>query len=239
MNAITLAAQTLLSGFTEALRILYEAGREGWRGRLGHLHFFTGGLALRYWPALGDDQPTLQLELPGLKLSLKLGAVVRRSERDWDSYAGFSCGREGVYVGWFGRSTILYWPWSLRYVRTEDAVRWGQFMGYTWTPTPKGDYEHKLAARWTASYSYVRDNGQVQTTLATYRVCRRFYVYRALRWLGWPLRVYYSLDVDFAAPIGEGVHSWKGGTTGAGINIAPTESPHEALRRMEATRRFT
>lgn len=47
-----------------------------------------------------------------------------------------------------------------------------------------------------------------------------------------------SIDVEFNAEVGERTGSWKGGCIGCGYQMNPNETPLQALRRMEAERKF-
>lgn len=87
------------------------------------------------------------------------------------------------------------------------------------------------------NYTYVRKNGQVQHRKAILHIKRRTW---RMRW--WPLlpfkKVSTCIEVSFNEEIGEGVESWKGGTTGCGYTLLPLETPLECLRRMESERKF-
>lgn len=89
----------------------------------------------------------------------------------------------------------------------------------------------------TYDYTYVRNNGEIQKRQADVYVDRMTW---RMRW-HWILpfkKVRDSININFNEEVGEGTGSWKGGCTGCGYDIAPHETPLEALRRMEWNRRF-
>jgi hypothetical protein len=86
----------------------------------------------------------------------------------------------------------------------------------------------------THPYTYTLRSGEVQHRTATIKVERR-------TWTRWWLpfkRVSRSIDVEFSGEVGERSGSWKGGCTGCGFPMLASETPVQALRRMEATRKF-
>lgn len=86
-------------------------------------------------------------------------------------------------------------------------------------------------------YTYTLKNGDKQYVRATIFAERMTW---RMRW--WPVlrfkKVSTSISVRFSAPVGEGIHSWKGGTTGCGYTLKPFESPRDCLKRMESERKF-
>ncbi len=113
-----------------------------------------------------------------------------------------------------------------------------------WAPASKGWYLSSEGPPpdsrelFEFSYRYFLKSGEVQ--LRTARVCveRRAWRPRCLRWTSLFEKVRTSLDIKFSEEIGERTGSWKGGCTGCGWDLLPGETPEEALRRMELTRKF-
>lgn len=86
----------------------------------------------------------------------------------------------------------------------------------------------------THPYIYTLRSGEVQHRAATIKVERR-------TWTRWWLpfkRVSRSIDVEFSGEVGERTGSWKGGCIGCSFPMLASETPVQALRRMEATRKF-
>lgn len=86
----------------------------------------------------------------------------------------------------------------------------------------------------THPYAYTLRSGEVQHRTATIKVERR-------TWTRWWLpfrRISRSIDVEFSGEVGERTGSWKGGCIGCSFPMLASETPVQALRRMEATRKF-
>ncbi len=135
----------------------------------------------------------------------------------------------------------IYMPWSLKWYRTS-ALR------------KDGEWEHEIGRyhkefydteKWkdilfyeTHPYVYTTSHGEKQNALATIRVTEREW---RRRWLfNFTLfnRVTKVIDIEFSEEVGEKKGSWKGGTVGCSFEILFSETPREALRRMELTRKF-
>lgn len=83
-------------------------------------------------------------------------------------------------------------------------------------------------------YLYVLRSGEVQQRVATIKPERRLW---ARPWLPARRESRY-IDVEFNDEVGERTGSWKGGVLGCGFDMLPGEAPADALRRMEAERKF-
>lgn len=83
-------------------------------------------------------------------------------------------------------------------------------------------------------YTYTLRSGEVQHRTATIKAERRLW---ARPWLPAEREERY-IDVEFSGEVGERSGTWKGGTIGCGFDMLPGETPLDALRRMEATRKF-
>lgn len=83
-------------------------------------------------------------------------------------------------------------------------------------------------------YEYVLRSGEVQRRTATIRAERRMWT----RWWLPHKRVSNSIDVTFSDEVGERSGSWKGGCIGCSFQMLAGETPLQALRRMELTRKF-
>ncbi len=87
-------------------------------------------------------------------------------------------------------------------------------------------------------YHYMLQCGEIQTRKATVYIERRAWRPKCLKWTSLFEKVRTSIDVTFNEEVGERSGSWKGGTTGCGWELLPGESAEQALRRMEAVRKF-
>ena len=86
----------------------------------------------------------------------------------------------------------------------------------------------------THPYTYTLRSGEVQRRTATIKLeSRRWTRF----WLPWH-KVSRAIDITFSDEVGERSGSWKGGCIGCGFELLPSETPLQALRRMEATRKF-
>lgn len=83
--------------------------------------------------------------------------------------------------------------------------------------------------------SYRRSPDQVQTRIATCHVsCRQWH----RKWFPFAKLTVHNLEVELDRELGPGTGSWKGGTTGFGIEIKPNETMLQALRRAEKSKSF-
>jgi len=64
---------------------------------------------------------------------------------------------------------------------------------------------------------------------------------RRPKWLTWIKlfsKVSRSIEIDFSSEVGEESGSWKGGCIGCSWQLKPNQTPLEALKEMESTRKF-
>lgn len=113
---------------------------------------------------------------------------------------------------------------------TKDDPRITLHMPWAWTHR-----EHKvLTEPEDHPYTYTLRSGEVQHRTATIKAEQR-------KWTRWWIpfrRVSRSIDITFSDEVGERTGSWKGGCVGCGYEMKPGETPLQALRRMEAERKF-
>ena len=88
-------------------------------------------------------------------------------------------------------------------------------------------------------YRYILASGEVQDRKATIFGEEREYCMKAFKWLGFPKKIYRSIDISFDQEIGEGIRTWKGGTVGCSNDWKHDETMFECLKRMEFGRKFT
>lgn len=95
--------------------------------------------------------------------------------------------------------------------------------------------EHKILSEpETHPYSYTLRSGEVQQRTATIKAESRLWM---RPWLPWR-RLSRYIDVTFSEEVGERSGSWKGGCIGCGYEMLATETPLQALQRMERERKF-
>lgn len=149
-----------------------------------------------------------------------------------------------LHLSWGARYKIIYLPWQWEQMRHEVLRADGSWAAYLPHYFPDvideatmGDGHHVT----THPYRYVLASGEVQQVEAEIYVERRT---RRWRWFGrhahitWPRRTTTDINVNFSGEVGEGSGSYKGGTIGCVYAMLPGESGIDALRRMEAERKF-
>lgn len=147
-------------------------------------------------------------------------------------------------LGW--KNKCFHMPWEWDWVRTSVLLKDGK-----WDHDNKGNRigcpakEYYDKNRWgdviryeTFPYRYKLKNGDVQERLATVSTQELEWRWRGFRWSPWPRLVRRTINVEFNDEVGERTGSWKGGTTGCGWRILPTETPRQALMNMEIYRKF-
>lgn len=141
---------------------------------------------------------------------------------------------------WWKKNFAWYFPWTFDWFKTEILSHdfkpvWTEVRG------KRRDYDERKKAELSVEksypYNYTLRSGEKQTRTAAIHVTRM--EWRA-RW--WPLiprkQIRTSIDITFNDEVGEGTGSWKGGCTGCGYEMLPSETPEQTLRRMESERLF-
>lgn len=206
-----------------------------------------GGWLLRVWNKDHAEVAWASLSLQGLCAELTFPTEWNENARGWVRL-GF---------GLFRISVSFPWKWLAKdysqctgpiygFVFFEDGLQlhWGQQKGtrddpFTIIPMPWGwrfikrSYR-KLGEPEVHPYTYTLQSGEVQERTATIQPETRAW------WRPWlPFkRVYRGIDITFSGEVGERSGSWKGGCIGCSYEMRPNETPVEALRRMEAERKF-
>ena len=124
-------------------------------------------------------------------------------------------------------------------------IRWGKSTGRSRDPrkyvaiTMPWGWRHRehevLGEPESHPYRYVLRGGEVQERIATIKAERRLWT---RPWLPHKRESRY-IDIEFNNEVGERTGSWKGGVLGCSYDMLPGDTPLDALRRMEAERRFT
>ena len=101
-------------------------------------------------------------------------------------------------------------------------------------------YKDKLYSE-THPYKYITTSNEIQECTATITVEEREWRwswFRYIKWIKFMKKIKKDINVEFSEDIGEKKGSWKGGVTGTNFKMLPNETPYEALKRMEKTRKF-
>lgn len=148
-------------------------------------------------------------------------------EPQWSIYASKEF---GFSLHWGQRRRSWDWPWDLHTLAYEKQLPDG-----SWADVCNWDAEPFSKSY---PYTYVLKSGEVQQRSATVSTRRHILCRRAFKVFGWPRWSKESIEVQFSDEVGERSGSWKGGTIGCCYDLRPNETPLNALRRMEAERKF-
>lgn len=131
---------------------------------------------------------------------------------------GFSFFMDGLHLHWGkckGKRTdpmkVIQMPWGWRHRKHEI-----------------------LGQPESHPYTYLLRSGEVQERIATIKPEKRLWL---RPWLPFRRESRY-IDIEFNGEVGERSGSWKGGCIGCSFDMLAGESPLDALRRMELSRKF-
>lgn len=142
----------------------------------------------------------------------------------------------------YGRKVkIIDLPWALDYCQTKYLMADG-----SWESDGRGK---NIPDRWDESfrarlltevhpYLYVLKDGTAQKRLATITYETRNWRRKWLPFTGLFSYTSPAISIEFNDGVGERVHTWKGGVLGCNFRLKPGETGLDALKRMEATRKF-
>lgn len=146
---------------------------------------------------------------------------------------------------WNRKTHHFYLPWALEWQRTSKKLKTGE-----WLHERKGDRRKGIGVDWykketedqlwqeTYPYTYKLNSGEVQHRMAKVTVEQREWRPRWFQWTPLFSKTRTSIDIEFDGEVGERSGSWKGGTIGCGWDLKPGQTPEQALREMEATRKM-
>lgn len=149
---------------------------------------------------------------------------------DEPQWSVFGSSEHGLWFRWGRKSKRYDWPGTVFTVSYEQQMSDGQ-----WRSVFDNDDSTYFE---TAPYTYILNSGEVQKRTATISKRRHVLNRTWLRRIGWPNHIRESIEIRFDGEVGERRGSWKGGTIGCGYNLLKGETMIEALRRMEAERKF-
>jgi hypothetical protein len=168
-----------------------------------------------------------------LPLGVVLHPWARFEEPQWSAYASSEF---GLVLRWGQRRKSFDWPWSLHTLAYEHQLpdgSWADIMARFLSDEARSEPYTEAHP-----YTYVLRSGKVQDRVATISKRRHVLTWRAFRAIGWPRWIKESIDIQFDHEVGERSGSWKGGCIGCGYDLRPGETMEQALRRMEAERKF-
>lgn len=147
----------------------------------------------------------------------------------WKWVVPDDCQCSGPTYGFTFFEDELHLHWGKSHGRRDDP---STIIGMPWRWKHR---EHLILSQpETHPYAYTLRSGEVQYRTATIKVeSRRWTRF----WFPWR-RVSRYIDITFSDEVGERSGSWKGGIIGCSFDMLPSETPVQALRRMEATRKF-
>lgn len=203
------------------------------------------GLLLRLMTRCHREVAYAVLGIRGLQAEIEFPSTWHERRRGWVRL-GFGIGSAAV---------SFPWPWAYKdhwqcqgptfgFKFFEDLlfIYYGKPTGTRESPQKAINmpwaWKHRehliLSEPETHPYTYTLRSGEVQSRTATIKVeSRRWTRF----WLPWR-RVSRYIDITFSDEVGERSGSWKGGCIGCSFDMLPSETPVQALRRMEATRKF-
>lgn len=186
-----------------------------------------------------DERPLIHFCLGWGQLFVHLPIKTGRLECENPTY--------GIY--YFGKAFVLckgekrkYFrmPWDWEWVRISVLTQSG-----TWVHETKKQRRDFWDSKWDKviyreqyPYKYKLKNGEVQERVATIKVEKREWRWKALMWSKFPRMIRKTIDVEFNDEVGESTGSWKGGTIGCSYDMMKGETPLECLKRMERERTF-
>jgi hypothetical protein len=146
-----------------------------------------------------------------------------------------------IYINYGKKHKFIDLPWMLEYCLTKYLLKDG-----SWALEGRG---HKIIDRWEESfkarlltevhpYLYILKDGTNQPRTATITYETRNWRRKWLKFTDLFSYTRPTISIDFDREIGERSGSWKGGTVGCSFDLKPGETGEQALRRMEATRKF-
>jgi hypothetical protein len=173
--------------------------------------------------------------LPFLYLSLKIKNLFKKRyliniDRNYISF--------NIYYDSMGDKSNLnyyYFPWSFEWYQTKHLDKnnnWIIDSKKNRINTWDDNFNNKLFSE-TYDYRYILKNGNIIKTKATINVRIMEWRRKGIMFSSFGNKVRKTIDVKFEDPIGEYVHSYKGGVTGTGFLMKENESPYDALKRME------
>ena len=221
------------------LRLVYSSGGGDEGDKHNSLTAYAFGWAVRIW--LPNIIPPWRRKIQAQSWD---AATVARMGRDWyyDEHPreyGFSLS-EGFFTLFLGAQTgdstttqdwSCFVPWSdWRFVRLSLYAPDGS---HFWTERAGTDTYEKQQACPSVQFDFHDFDGERIT--ATCRIEEREWRFGS-GWFCWlsvfrRAKIRRSLDLRFSSEVGRKKGSWKGGTTGHGIDMERAESPESAFRR--------
>jgi hypothetical protein len=181
-----------------------------------------------------DDRGRRLLNLTFWRLSiwLPLGITAHLWERMDGPQWGVQASKEfGFQIYWGLRRKSWDWPWDWHTLAYEAQLPDGSWRKLGWDDRDDAYSE-------AHPYTYTLRSGKVQNRMAKVEKRRHVITWRAFKVIGWPRWIKENIDIEFDGEVGERSGSWKGGCIGCSYDLRPGETMEQALRRMEAERKF-
>lgn len=172
--------------------------------------------------------------------------------RSWGVSFHFEPDMKNVFFRWGDKCRIWDLPFVNHVFRANDVQlpdgSWTPFVGSweekqpgneamsAWNGKPLKDPDGRYVE--THPYRYELRGGAVQNVTATCHVERMTWRRKWLTWTRWSEWSRKSLEISFSDEVGERAGSYKGGCIGCSWAMLPDETIEQALRRMEAERKF-
>jgi hypothetical protein len=156
-------------------------------------------------------------------------------------------GKKGTGASRDDRWIMYDMPWTFSHYQTSYLVKSPKDQVIFWLDSPaKGSIQVDRYGKTFESYDYkevhpylyILKDGTAQHRYATIRQEKRLWRRRCLPFTNLFCLRNHIISIDFDQEVGERAKSWKGGTMGCSFAMLPGETGLQALRRMEATRRF-
>lgn len=237
----------------------FDKSKNSWRFRFSQNNYqneisWKWGLGLQIYKS--GDGPyyygiNFHLGYPGFYICLPFKSN-KKSDGVWDSW-GFNLFGPSIHFNWGSKTKIFYFLFIREYGYSETLMK-----DLTW-------YKEKAKINlgnknWVDEYQYIKDNkhkelydyhymlksGEVQKAKAEISINKMVDFKKGLKWLGWPKKIRYYIDISFKEfddstkieELGERSGSWKGGVTGCSWDMRKGETAKQTLRRMQKERKF-
>ena len=191
------------------------------------------------------------LDLFGLLIALPFLDRWHREPDEMMESWGFRYFERTIHFNWGQHCKIVHMPWDYTFI-SHEVLRpdgsWTPYVGSWETAQPIKNNDGVIVVAGGKQpdgrklerfpYHYVLRSGEVQERIATVHTERWEWRQRWLKWCPFFAKKRTSIDIQFNDEVGEETGSWKGGCIGSGWDLKPNETPEQALRRMEAERKF-
>lgn len=142
-----------------------------------------------------------------------------------------------IHFSWRHHTKYVELPWSFVHVQSTTLMNdgtWRPHLHYTASEAMQIIFEHNTATE-TYPYHYLLPSGDVQHCMATIHIEEREWRRRGWKKYPWFNLVRRTVEVRFDEPVGKGK---GGGCIACSTELLIDQTPRDALKQMERTRRF-